>query len=106
MSKASPVAVLFVALVFVTLFWQLGTPSFWDPDEAHYAETSREMLGTGDWVAPFYNEKPFFDKPALFHWFQAAAMLGLGPSELAARLPAAIGGLALIAVTWWLGAQL
>ena len=56
-----------VVLVFVVLFWRLGDATFWDPDEAHYAETSREMIATGDWWAPYYNEQPFFDKPVLFH---------------------------------------
>ena len=37
-------ALLATSLVFVVLFWRLGTPTFWDPDEAHYAETSREMI--------------------------------------------------------------
>ena len=37
---------LAATLVFVALFWHLGTPSFWDPDEAHYAQTSREMAAT------------------------------------------------------------
>lgn len=93
-------------LLFITLFVGLGTPTFWDPDEAHYAETSREMIETGDWIAPHYNQQPFFDKPALFHWLQGASMRLFGPSEFSARLPSAIGGLALVAVTWWLGVQL
>ncbi len=37
-----------VALMFVVLFWRLGGPTFWDPDEAHYAETTRELLDTRD----------------------------------------------------------
>lgn len=93
-------------MLCLTLFVRLGTPTFWDPDEAHYAETSREMILTGDWVAPYYDEKPFFDKPALFHWIQGASMQLFGPSELAARMPSAAGGLALVAFTWWLGSQL
>src|SRR5450759_1421528 len=77
---------LAAVLVFVVLFWRLGEPAFWDPDEAHYAETTREMVATGDWLAPHYNEQPFFDKPALFHQLQGAAMLVFGPTEFAARL--------------------
>ena len=65
---------LAATLIFVVLFWRLGTPAFWDPDEAHYAETTQEMIATGDWAAPFYNEEPFFDKPVLFHQLQATAM--------------------------------
>src|SRR5262245_58421490 len=70
------VAVLaaFAVILFIVLFWQLGVPTFWDPDEAHYAETSRELIVSGDWFAPYYNERPFFDKPILFHWFQGASM--------------------------------
>jgi len=90
-------------LAFVVLFWRLGAPTFWDPDEAHYAETSREMIATGDYWTPRYNGQPFFDKPALFHQLQAAAMRGVGPSELGARLVPAMAALALIGVTWWFG---
>jgi len=96
----------FAALLFVVLFWQLGSASFWDPDEAIYAETSREMLRTGDWLAPYYNEQPFFDKPILFYWLQAAGMAVAGQNELGARLAPAIAAVALIATTAWLGAVL
>jgi 4-amino-4-deoxy-L-arabinose transferase-like glycosyltransferase len=90
-------------LIFVVLFWRLGAPTLWDPDEAHYAETSREMLASGDWLAPTYNGQPFFDKPFLFHVFQVAAMRVAGPHELAVRLVPALAALALIATTAWLG---
>ena len=66
----------------VVLFWHLGAASFWDPDEAHYAETSQEMVATSDWWAPHYNEQPFFDKPALFHQLQAIAMVAFGPTRI------------------------
>jgi 4-amino-4-deoxy-L-arabinose transferase-like glycosyltransferase len=88
------------------LFWQLGSASFWDPDEAIYAETSREMLRTGDWLAPYYNQQPFFDKPILFYWLQAAGMAIAGQNELGARLAPAITAVVLVATTAWLGAVL
>ena len=97
------VAALAVALVYVVLFWRLGVPTFWDPDEAHYAETSREMIASGDYLAPYYNDEPFFDKPALFHMLQASAMALLGTTELAARIVPALAALGLIAATGWVG---
>jgi 4-amino-4-deoxy-L-arabinose transferase-like glycosyltransferase len=101
-----PIAIGFAAVVFVVLFWRLGAPTFWDPDEAHYAETTRELIETGDWLAPYYNEQPFFDKPVLFHWLQGSFMALAGPNELGARLGPALASLALIGVTAWLGLSL
>ncbi len=97
-------ALLATTLLVVVLFWRLGTPSFWDPDEAHYAETSREMVATSDWSAPFYNEQPFFDKPVLFHQLQGTAMRLVSDPELGARLVPALAALGLIAITVWFGA--
>jgi 4-amino-4-deoxy-L-arabinose transferase-like glycosyltransferase len=93
----------FAVVAFVVLFWRLGEATFWDPDEAHYAETTRELIETGDWLAPYYNERPFFDKPVLFHWLQGVPMALAGANEFAARLTPALASLALIAVTAWLG---
>ena len=97
-------ALLAAALIFVVLVWRLGTPTFWDPDEAHYAETTREMIATGDWSAPFYNEQPFFDKPVLFHQLQATAMQLVSDPEAGARLVPALAALVLVAITVWFGA--
>jgi 4-amino-4-deoxy-L-arabinose transferase-like glycosyltransferase len=107
MSKvASPISLLALSLVFVVLFWRLGTPTLWDPDEAHYAETSREMLASGDWWAPHYNEQPFFDKPVLFHQLQALAMRTFADPELGVRFVPATAALALVAITFWFGATM
>ncbi len=95
--------VLFIALASVVLFWRLGASHFWDPDEAHYAETSREMVVTGDWWAPYYNQQPFFDKPVLFHQLQATAMVAFGPTEFAARIVPALAALGLVLLTGWFG---
>jgi len=100
------VGVLLALLAFVVLFWRLGEPTFWDPDEAHYAETSREMIATGDWWAPYYNEQPFFDKPVLFHQLQASAMGVIADPELGARAVSALAALGLILVTHWFAAAL
>lgn len=93
-------------LLFIVLFWRLGAASFWDPDEAHYAQTTRELIASGDWLAPYYNAQPFFDKPVLFHVLQSIPMRVLGPTEAASRLIPALAALAIIGATWWLGARL
>jgi 4-amino-4-deoxy-L-arabinose transferase-like glycosyltransferase len=90
-------------VIWIIFFWRLGYPSFWDPDEAHYAETSREMLAAHNWLVPIYDGQPFFDKPVLFHWLQMAAFSFLGVSEFAARLVPALAGTALVGCTAWLG---
>jgi hypothetical protein len=40
--------------VFLPYCINLGQPSLWDADETFYAETLREMLETGDCIAPIY----------------------------------------------------
>src|SRR5229473_6825600 len=81
---------------WISLFWRLGYPSFWDPDEAHYAETSREMLAAHNWFVPTFNGHPFFDKPFLFHTLQMISFGLFGANEFAARLVPALAAVALI----------
>ncbi len=77
-----------------------------DPDEAHYAQLTREMLRAGNWMIPRLDGLPYIDKPVLFHWLQGLAIAVLGETEAAMRLPSAVAALALFWVTRWTGAQL
>jgi len=95
-----------VAIGWVVVFWRLGYLSLLDPDEAHYAQLTRELVQQGGWLVPLLDGKPFIDKPILFHWLQGFSMLLLGETELAARLPSAIAALALFGVTRWVGRAL
>lgn len=88
-------------LLFVVLFWRLGAATFWDPDEAIYAEASREMARSGDYGAAFYNGTPFFDKPVVFYWLQASAMNLVGHNEFGVRLVPALAALAIVGLTAW-----
>ncbi len=88
------------------VFWRRGYLTLLDPDEAHYAELTRELVRDGGWLVPLLDGEPFIDKPILFHWLQGLSFQLLGETEFAARLPTAIAALALFAVTRWVGSVL
>ena len=91
---------------WIVVFWRLGYPSLLDPDEAHYAELTREMLRARNWMVPMLDGAPFIDKPVFFHWLQGVCVMVLGESELALRLPNAFAALGLFWATSWLGREL
>ncbi len=70
-----------------------------DSDEAFYAEAAREMVESGDWITPYYNYEPRFQKPILYYWATAATFVVTGTGEASARLWAAASGIALVFVT-------
>lgn len=86
-------------LAAVTFFAGLGRGAITDSDEAFYADSAREMVASGDWITPYYNYEPRFQKPVLYYWLTAAASLVLGANEMAARFWAAMAGLGLVLVT-------
>lgn len=102
-ARALMPGVALTVAVWVAIFWRLGYPSFWDSDEAHYAQATREMLASGNWLVPSIDGRPFFDKPILFYLLQSLAFRALGATELAARLVSALSALGLFGSVWWLG---
>ena len=61
-----------------------------DRDEPRFAEASREMRQSGDFLLPRLNGEYRFDKPPLIYWCQVLAYDILGENDFAARLPSAI----------------
>lgn len=60
-----------------------------DTSEARYGEIARKMVALDDWVTPMFDHGiPFWGKPPLSFWSQAASMKLFGVGEFAARLPA------------------
>lgn len=99
-------AAKWATVCWIVLFWKLDAPALMDPDEAHYAQLTREMLQAGNWMIPLLDGLPYIDKPVLFHWLQGLAIGVLGETETAMRLPSAIAAVALFWVTRWTGEQL
>ncbi len=86
-------------LAALTFFAGLGRGAITDSDEAFYAESSREMVASGDWLTPHYNYEERFQKPVLYYWLTSATYLVTGATELGARLWAALAGIGLVLVT-------
>ncbi|NJO86470.1 MAG: glycosyltransferase family 39 protein [Synechococcaceae cyanobacterium RM1_1_27] len=78
---------------YLALFWHLGAVGLVDETEPIFAETSRQMWITGDWITPTFNGLERFDKPPLIYWLQATAYYLLGLNEWAVRIPSAIAAL-------------
>ena len=94
------VLLLLGSLTFVA---GLGNPAITDSDEAFYAESAREMIERADWITPYFNDNPRFEKPVLFYWLIAATYRVAGVGETQARLWSAISGLGLVLVTYAAG---
>ncbi len=68
----------------------LGSSSLWDANEAFYAETPREMLESGNYLAPEFNYQPRPQKPPLTYWAVLASYKAFGVREFSVRLPGAV----------------
>jgi 4-amino-4-deoxy-L-arabinose transferase-like glycosyltransferase len=101
------ILLLLFALLGVYLVGNQSVP-LWDRDEPRFAQTSRQMLQSGDWVVPRLYDSVRTAKPPLIYWVQAASMEVIGAQGpagvFAARLPSSIAmmlTLTVLAVVLW-----
>lgn len=93
-----------LGLVFFLSF--LGSVHLFDWDEINFAESSREMLETGNFFQVQINFEPFMEKPPFFFWLQSLSMKIFGVNEFAARLPNALFGVLALLTLFKIGKTL
>jgi 4-amino-4-deoxy-L-arabinose transferase-like glycosyltransferase len=77
----------------------VSPPSLMDDVDAVQAQIARNMLESGDWVTARLDGVAYLEKAPLPYWIMAASFRLLGVSDWAARLPMALGVVALCLLT-------
>src|SRR6478752_7904540 len=103
-------AAMFLLLCALLLF----LPGFFtippvDRDEARFAQATKQMVESGDYVDIRFQEDVRYKKPVGIYWLQSAAVetasaLGLPRAELRIwvyRLPSLIGAIGAVLMTYW-----
>lgn len=94
------------AIIYVSSLFQ---PSLLDDADTVHAEAAREMAADGDWVTLRINGGDgavgfrYLEKAPLLYWCTAVSFKMFGVHEWSARLPIALGVLALLLITYRLG---
>ena len=95
-----------VALSLVLNLAGNGRTSLWDRDEPRYAECTREMRLSGDYLHPKFNAEPRYQKPILIYWLMLAGTAIGGDNPFGARLVSALAGAASCLAVWLLGSRM
>ena len=81
-----------------------------DRDEARFAQATRQMLETGDFLRIRFQDEARNKKPAGIYWLQAASVSLFSSPESTAiwpyRLPSLLGAMAAVLLTFAFGARL
>ncbi len=95
--------VLIILLASLVLMPLIGNMPLFDWDEINFAECAREMLMSGNYSEVQLYFQPFWEKPPLFIWLQAACMNVFGVNEFAARLPNVVCGIITLVIIFNIG---
>lgn len=94
------------ALIVASLCFRLDYLPLYEPDEARYAEVSREMNETGQFLIPQLNYEPRIKKPALFQWLVAGSQRLFPSFDAASRAPSVVAGILMLVTLGWVGQRL
>ncbi len=100
--------------VLCLMLWLPGVLSLpaLDRDESRFAQSSRQMLDSGNFVDIRFGNVPRYKKPAGIYWAQALTTAVAGHIQniegdhsqiWTYRLPSLLGGIAAVWLTFWLG---
>ena len=98
------IGIVVIAVLF--LMPLLGMVHLFDTDETNYAESSREMIVTGNYLTVQSDFEPFPERPPLFFWLQTLSMRFFGINEFAARFPNVLCGIFSLMMLYYFGRKL
>ncbi len=105
-ARAAALLVIFCLIAFLPGFFQIPPV---DRDEARFAQATKQMLETGQYVDIRFQNEVRYKKPIGIYWLQAAAVktgraLGV-PNALTTiwlyRLPSLLGAIGAVLLTYW-----
>jgi len=97
---------LWLLFCFIALTYKLGGVPPYHSDENFYVESSRNMVETGDYLTPVFNDKKRFAKPILYYWLVSASYKIFGVNLSSARLTSALFGSLTIGLLYLLSTRL
>jgi 4-amino-4-deoxy-L-arabinose transferase-like glycosyltransferase len=103
---------LIALIALLSALFGAGRMQVLDADEARFAQATRQMIETGDYVTINVQDEERNRKPIGVHWLQATAVNALAPftettNEIwVYRLPSALGLILAAVATLWGGAPL
>ncbi|MGB8769049.1 MAG: glycosyltransferase family 39 protein [Candidatus Korobacteraceae bacterium] len=95
--------------IWIVLLWAvvyipgLFSPPLLDDADSIHAEAARELIVRHDWTTLYIDGVRYLEKAPLMYWGMAASYMVFGVRDWAARLPLALGVLALLLATYSLG---
>ena len=99
-----PVAVLFLLCVIAWVPGFFTLPPL-DRDESRFAQASKQMIETDNYVDIRYSVGPRYKKPVGIYWMQAASTLAFSEPPYnqiwTYRLPSLIGGFIAVLLAYW-----